>query len=76
MAEQEKEKKVNIFKRIGRTIRDTRGEMKKVVWPTKKQALNNTMIVLVFMAIMAVIIGLFDFGLGTLIRTVLLGGRA
>jgi len=83
MAENEKlqssdkpEKKGNIFVRIGRTIRDTRGEMKKVVWPTRKQALNNTMIVLAFMAVMAVIIGIFDLGLGTLIRTVLLGGRA
>jgi len=71
----ENEKKPNIFIRIGRTIRDTRGEMKKVVWPTKKQALNNTMIVLAFMAVMAVIIGLFDLGLGTLIQTLLLGGR-
>ena len=69
----DKPKKANLFKRIGRTIRDTRGEMKKVVWPTRKQALNNTMIVLAFIAVMGAVIGVFDFGLGTLIQTLLLG---
>lgn len=63
-----KEKKPGIFARIGRSLRDMRGEMKKVVWPTRKQTLNNTVVVLCFMAVMAVIIGVFDFGLSALIR--------
>ena len=72
---QQKTEKKGLFKRMSRSFRDTRGEMKKVVWPSRKQAINNTVIVLVFMAIMTVIIGLFDFGLSTLI-TLLLGGGA
>jgi preprotein translocase subunit SecE len=40
------EKKPNIFFRIGRWFRDTRGELKRVVWPTRKQLFNNTLIVL------------------------------
>jgi len=37
-----------------------RGEMKRVVWPSRKQVLNNTGIVLAFMALAAVVIGGFD----------------
>ncbi|MDL2233070.1 preprotein translocase subunit SecE [Ruminococcaceae bacterium OttesenSCG-928-L11] len=53
--------------KISKNFRDMKGEMKRVVWPSKKQALNNTGVVLVFMAIMAVIIGIFDTGLTALI---------
>ena len=48
------------FGRIGRSVRDMRGEMKKVVWPSKKQVFNNTGIVLAFMLLSAVVIGGFD----------------
>ena len=32
----------NWFKGIGKFFRDTASEMKKVVWPSKKQIINNT----------------------------------
>ncbi len=38
-----------------------KGELKKVVWPTKKQILNNTVVVLVFVAVCSVFIGALDF---------------
>lgn len=63
-----KDKKPGIIARMARSIRDMRGEMKKVIWPTRKQTFNNTGVVLVFMAIMAVFIGLFDTGLSALVR--------
>lgn len=59
-------KKPNILKRIGKGIsrffRDTKGEMKKVVWPSRKQVRNNFIIVVVFCVVMA----LFIFGLDLL----------
>jgi preprotein translocase subunit SecE len=67
----ETKEKRGITERIKRTVRDMRGELKRVVWPSRKQAINNTGIVLVFMAIMAVIIGVFDTGLTTIIRLIL-----
>ena len=58
-------KKENFFvrtgKRISRWFREMRSELKKVVWPTKSQMVNNTLIVLVCVLIVAIIIGLFDF---------------
>lgn len=54
-----KEKK-NIFARffgaIGKFFRDLLAEVKKVVWPSKKQVINNTGIVLVLCAICGVIL--------------------
>jgi preprotein translocase subunit SecE len=57
-----------VFAKVTKSFRDMRGEMKRVVWPSRKQTINNTAIVLVFMAVMAVIIGVFDTVLTTLIR--------
>ncbi len=54
-------KKDNIFKRSVRFLREVRSETKKIVWPNKKQIINNTTVVLVFMALAAVIIWPVDF---------------
>lgn len=51
------EKKGNIFKRIGRFFKDVKAELKKVTWPTKNQAVKNTVVVLIFL----IVIGLFVF---------------
>lgn len=55
-------KKVGFFRRIGRSLKSTKSEFKKVVWPTKKQLFNNTVLVIVAL----VAIGLIIFGLDVL----------
>lgn len=70
MAQSTTEKKPALTKRISRGIKDMLGEMKRVVWPSRKQTVNNTLLVIVFMAIMAVVIGVFDFGLSWIISHV------
>ena len=60
------EKKPNALARIGRGFRNMRGELSRVVWPSRKQVMNNTGVVLAFMAIAAVIIGGFDLLLSAL----------
>lgn len=42
-------------------------ELKKVTWPSRKDLLNYTLIVLAFMVFMGVVIGLLDIGSGRLI---------
>lgn len=56
----EKEKKVSVFQRASRSLREMKGEMKKVVWPSKKQIINDTGIVIIVVAISGVAIGLLD----------------
>ena len=66
----ETNKKPNFFVRNGKKFakwfREMKSELKKVVWPSGKQLLNNTIIVLVAVLIVGVIVCLFDFvaGLG------------
>lgn len=58
-------KKENWFKRaigaVGRYFRELRSELKKVVWPTPKQVVKNTLIVAVCVLIVGVFIWVFDF---------------
>lgn len=69
MAEQEK--KGGRFAKVSRSLRDTRGEMKKIVWPTKEQVKNNTFVVIAFMLMSAVLISAYDAILGFIIRFLL-----
>jgi preprotein translocase subunit SecE len=46
---------------LQRYINETIGELRKVTWPTRKEATNLTIIVLVVMFGMSVILGLLDF---------------
>ena len=58
-------KKRNWFGRtwgsICRYFRELRSELKKVVWPTPKQVLKNTLIVLACVLVVGVFIWVFDF---------------
>jgi len=45
--------------KMGKFFKDLKAEMKKIVWPTKKQVINNTGVVLVAMLIS----GLFIWGI-------------
>jgi preprotein translocase subunit SecE len=51
----------NPFVRARAFVRDVISELKKVVWPTQRQLINYTIIVLVFVVIVALIIAAFDF---------------
>lgn len=57
--------------RVSRFFRDLSGEVKKVVWPNKKQVINNTFVVIVVVVTSAIVVGAFDLLLGVL-RTLLL----
>ncbi len=53
-------KKLSVFKKVAKWWREMKSELKKVIWPTPKQTLNNTIAALVVMAISAVVIWGFD----------------
>ena len=46
------------------------GEMRKVIWPNRKQMLTYTSVVLGFLAFMVALVGLADFGLTKLVLLV------
>ena len=59
---------VNFFKGIGRFFLNMKHELKKVTSPTKKEMINYSVVVFVFMIIMTVVIGLCDLGANALVR--------
>ena len=65
-------KKDGFLKKVSRFFRDLKSEMKKVVWPTKKQVLNNTGIAFIMMGSVGVVIWVLDWVL-TVIRGLVLG---
>ena len=55
-------KKEGMFARIGKSAKATKSEFKKVIWPSRKQLINNTSIVIAAL----IVIGLIIFGLDTI----------
>ena len=50
----------NLFKRIAKWFREMKSELKKVVWPSKKTIVKNSLIALGVMAVSAVVLWGFD----------------
>ena len=55
-------KKPNVFVRFGRFLRESFREMKKVIWPTGKQTMKNSAVVLVSIVVVALILAVLDYG--------------
>jgi preprotein translocase subunit SecE len=59
-----------IWQRIVDYFKDTRGELRKVTWPTRDQATKLTAIVLGMTVVMAIFLGAVDFVFATLVRLI------
>lgn len=70
---------VTWFSELGRRTvsfaRDAQGEVKRVIWPNRKEATQMTGIVFVFVAVMGVLLWIIDKGLGWVIYGLLLGWK-
>jgi len=63
--EKKKDKKPNavakFFSGIVKYLKDIRSESKKVIWPTRKQTMNNTLIVLIMIFIVGAVVWAIDW---------------
>ncbi len=66
-----KDAKPSFFDRAGKWFKEMKSELKKVVWPTGKQTLNNTVIVIVCCIVVGLCIWLFDWLAGSVISALL-----
>lgn len=55
-----KDEKPGIFQRMKRWFREMKSELKKVVWPTSKQTVKNTIVVIVCVIVIGAFIWIFD----------------
>jgi preprotein translocase subunit SecE len=46
-------------------LKEVKSELVKVVWPTRKETLRITLVVIAFSLVMAAFLGLVDFGLSS-----------
>ncbi len=66
-----KKEKVNYLEEVRKFLRSSYNEMKKVHWPTRKETVIYTSVVLVAVAAVGVMIWLFDSALSVLLRLIL-----
>ena len=67
----------NILDRVGllqkslQFLREVKIELKKVTWPTRKQTIGSTVVVIIIVMIISFFLGIVDIGLSSLIGVVL-----
>jgi preprotein translocase subunit SecE len=66
----------NIFARLINFIREVVAELRKVIWPTRKELTTYTLVVVVFVIIMLAIVGGLDFGFAKLVLWTFGNGNA
>lgn len=59
------------FENVKQFLREVKTELKKVTWPSRKDALSGTAVVLVAVFVIALFLGVVDSGLSNLIKELL-----
>ncbi len=65
-----KPKKRSRFAFVGEIV----GELRKVVWPTRREAIRLTIMVLIVTVIVGIVLGTLDYGFAELVSKLFLGG--
>jgi len=52
-------------------LREVKAELKKVVWPSFKQTVGSTAVVILLVTLISIFLGLADLGLSSIVRLVL-----
>ena len=67
-AKKDKQSKPGIFARASKWLHELKVELKKVQWPSKKQTINNTAVVIACVIVVGLFIWIFDFIAGGAIK--------
>ncbi|OGY39392.1 MAG: preprotein translocase subunit SecE [Candidatus Brennerbacteria bacterium RIFOXYC1_FULL_41_11] len=62
---------MKLFKFLENYLKETKIELQKVSWPTKQEATRYLIIILFFSGVMAMFLGLFDFGFLQIIEKII-----
>lgn len=61
----------SLWERVVQFLKEVKIEMKKVTWPSRKEAIGSTAVVIILVILVAIFLGFVDFVLAKLIRVVL-----
>jgi len=56
---------------LSQYLKDSKGEMKKVTWPSRKATIGLTWVVLVVVLVISLYLGVVDLGLSKLVKFIL-----
>ena len=59
------------FDKISQFLKEAKIELKKVTWPSPKQTMASTSVVIIVVIIVSLFLGIVDFGLAKVVRLVL-----
>ncbi len=62
---------LNFYQKSVEFLKEVKVELKKVTWPTRKQTTGTTVVVIIFVFVVAAFLGIFDLGLSKLVQVVL-----
>jgi preprotein translocase subunit SecE len=66
-----KEKAKVIIETVTQFLKEAKVELKKVVWPSPKQTMASTAVVIIIVFIVAIYLGIVDFALAKLVKFIL-----
>ncbi len=61
----------SLWERLVQFLKEVKIELKKVTWPSRKEAIGSTAVVIILVIIVAIFLGFVDFGLAQIVRMVL-----
>jgi len=64
-------KEKNFLDKSIQFLREVKIELKKVTWPSRKQTIGSTVVVIILVMIISFFLGVVDMGLSSLVRVVL-----
>lgn len=59
------------LEKVGNYFRESKSELKKIVWASPKQVVNNSIIVIVGIIVAGAVISAIDFGFTTVIQLII-----
>ena len=62
---------VGLPQKISAFLREFKTEMKKVTWPSRKETVSSTAVVIVTVLVIVLFLGLVDYALGRIVYSVL-----
>jgi preprotein translocase subunit SecE len=60
----------NFMEKAVQFLREVKVELKKVTWPSRKQAMGSTLVVIILVMVISLFLGVVDISLSSLIRLV------
>jgi preprotein translocase subunit SecE len=60
-----------MIQKVMKFLSEAKAELKKVTWPSPKQTMASTLVVIIIVFIVSIYLGIIDFGLAKLVKFIL-----